>query len=106
MKMQTENYQLAAGCFQLAAPSFLFRRCNHARSRWLKAASRQLVVFLFALPAISSAQEAQKIFTHADTLRGSNTPQRSWWDVTFYDLHVKANPRDSSIVGYNAISYR
>jgi len=46
------------------------------------------------------------VFTHADTIRGSNTPQRAWWDVAFYDLHVKVNPADSSISGYNAINYR
>jgi aminopeptidase N len=45
-------------------------------------------------------------FTRADTLRGSNTPQRAWWDVTFYDLHVKVNPADSSISGWNGITYR
>src|SRR5437016_7158409 len=46
-------------------------------------------------------------FTHADTLRGSyTTPARAWWDVTFYDLHVSINPADSSIRGYNRISYR
>src|SRR5580704_1212803 len=37
------------------------------------------------------------VFTHADTLQGSLTPQRSWWDVTFYDLHVTVSPSDSSI---------
>src|SRR5438132_13103321 len=35
-----------------------------------------------------------------------HVPQRSWWDVNFYDLHVKANPADSSINGYNTITYR
>jgi aminopeptidase N len=43
----------------------------------------------------------------ADTLRGSfTTPARRWWDVSFYDLHVAIAPRDSSIRGYNAITYR
>jgi len=45
-----------------------------------------------------------RAFTHADTLRGSNSPQRSWWDASFYDLHVKVNPTDSSITGYNSIT--
>ncbi len=45
--------------------------------------------------------------TRADTLRGSfATAGRSWWDVTFYDLHVDIVPRDSSVHGYNAITYR
>ena len=46
-------------------------------------------------------------WTRADTLRGSLTaPERTWWDVTFYDLHVAISPRDSSIRGSNRISYR
>ena len=57
-------------------------------------------------PVTLKAQVAPPVFTHADTLRGSNTPQRAWWDASFYDLHVKVNPIDSSIVGYNAITYR
>jgi aminopeptidase N len=56
-----------------------------------------LVVFNFSL--------AQS-FTHADTLRGSNGPGRAWWNATKYDLHVKFNIPDSSISGYNIISYK
>ncbi len=45
--------------------------------------------------------------SRADTLRGSfTTPGRKWWDVTFYDLHVAIQPNDSSIAGYNGITYR
>ena len=45
--------------------------------------------------------------SHADTLRGSfNTPGRAWWDASFYDLHVAISPTDSSIAGYNGITYR
>src|SRR5690349_769910 len=45
--------------------------------------------------------------SRADTLRGSfTTPGRAWWDASFYDLHVAINPSDSSIKGYNAITYR
>jgi len=45
-------------------------------------------------------------YTHADTLRGSNGPARAWWDAQFYDLHVAVNPRDSSITGWNRMTYR
>ena len=45
-------------------------------------------------------------YTHADTLRGSNGPGRSWWDATKYDLHVKFNLEDSTISGYNIISFK
>ncbi|HVS59100.1 MAG TPA: M1 family metallopeptidase, partial [Gemmatimonadaceae bacterium] len=69
-----------------------------------------LAVVALAAPAdVSGAQAAPAkppVFTHADTIRGSNTPERAWWDAAFYDLHVKVNPVDSSIAGYNAITYR
>ncbi len=59
----------------------------------------------FATARTASAQR-DTLFTHADTLRGSNTPQRAWWDATFYDLHVTVHPADSSISGWNGITYR
>jgi aminopeptidase N len=58
-----------------------------------------------AAPASSDAQDAP-VFSRADTLRGSLGPARAWWDVTFYDLHVRVSPADSSIQGWNGITYR
>ena len=67
-------------------------------------------VVAFVLSAVAwtdaSAQARKKPFSHADTLRGSNGPGRSWWDAAFYDLHVTINPGDSSVRGYNTIVYR
>lgn len=65
-----------------------------------------LLVALVAVPLAPSAAQDTARFTRADTLRGSVTPQRAWWDVTFYDLHVRVNPADSSISGRNGITYR
>src|SRR5690348_14975070 len=56
--------------------------------------------------AAAVAQEDSARFTHADSLRGSNGPGRAWWDASFYDLHVRVNPADSSVRGYNSIVYR
>ena len=55
--------------------------------------------------ARARAQDTTR-YTHADTLRGSNGPARAWWDAVFYDLHVRVNLADSSISGWNAITYR
>ncbi len=66
----------------------------------------RVVASLFAVcPFASSSAQDSTRFTHADTLRGSNTPQRAWWDAEFYDLHVRVNPSDSSISGWNGITY-
>ncbi len=53
-----------------------------------------------------AAQSVVREFSRADTLRGANTPQRAWWDATFYDLRVRIDPRDSTIAGVNTITYR
>ncbi|WP_394767404.1 hypothetical protein [Ferruginibacter sp.] len=48
-------------------------------------------IFLTAMVIASFFPElslGQKIFTHADTLRGSITPERAWWDVQRYDVSV------------------
>ncbi len=69
--------------------------------------ARSLVTLvLFSVAGGAAAQRPPKTFTHADTLRGSNGPGRAWWDATFYDLHVAVSPADSSVRGWNAISYR
>ena len=66
-----------------------------------------LTVLVTAAFHVVTAQGQRTVFTRADTLRGSfTTPQRSWWDVAFYDLHVAVSPSDSSIHGYNSITYR
>jgi aminopeptidase N len=68
---------------------------------------RLLALAALALVAAPlAAQRAPLVFTHADTLRGSIGPGRAWWDVVFYDLHVKVDPADSSINGWNGIRYR
>jgi aminopeptidase N len=65
-----------------------------------------LTALLLAGSAAAAAAQDAPRFTRADTLRGSITPQRAWWDVTFYDLHVRVSPADSSIAGRNGITYR
>ena len=50
---------------------------------------------------------AQRAFTRVDSLRGGlDTPGRSWWDVTFYDLELAVNSTDSTISGRNVITYQ
>ncbi len=44
-------------------------------------------------------------FTRQDTLRGTITPERAWWDLTYYKLDVRVNPSDSTIKGSNQIHF-
>lgn len=52
------------------------------------------------------AQGQTETFTKADTLRGSITPERAWWDILHYDLKVKVNPGDKTFIGTNTITYQ
>jgi aminopeptidase N len=56
--------------------------------------------------SVSNAQKAEKIFTRADTLRGSVGAERAWWDIKFYDLHVTPNISNKTIQGFVDISYQ
>ncbi|RLD87107.1 MAG: M1 family peptidase, partial [Bacteroidetes bacterium] len=62
---------------------------------------------LIGVVLLSTAIFAQDpVFTRQDTLRGSITPERAWWDLTYYHLSVNVNPTDSSFTGSNLVGYR
>ncbi|MBW8686897.1 M1 family metallopeptidase [Chitinophaga rhizophila] len=64
------------------------------------------MLLLVLLTALSAGAQHHTTFTHADTLRGTITRERGWWDVKSYDLKVKPRLRDSTISGSNTITYR
>lgn len=49
--------------------------------------------------------EKDKTFTKQDTLKGSNTEFRNFWDVKKYDLSVEPDFEQKSIKGNNKISF-
>ncbi|HYV98294.1 MAG TPA: M1 family metallopeptidase [Gemmatimonadaceae bacterium] len=68
---------------------------------------RSIIVAMIAAGSLAAqTPQTPRGFSHADSLRGSNTPQRAWWDAAFYDLHVRVNPADSTISGFNGVTYR
>jgi aminopeptidase N len=77
----------------------------HRRLRPIACAGIALLASLTPRSAAGQRARSER-FTHADTLRGSITPERAWWDVTFYDLHVVISPTDSTVRGWNGITYR
>lgn len=52
--------------------------------------------------ALTGSLTAQT-FTHQDTLRGSVTPQRAWWNLNYYDLAIDFDIANKSIKGTNTI---
>lgn len=68
-----------------------------------------LIAALFSVAINAYSQylaPAQGAYTRQDTLRGSITPERAWWDLTFYHLDIAVNPADSTIYGSNTVTYR
>jgi aminopeptidase N len=45
-------------------------------------------------------------FTRQDTLRGSITAERAWWDLNYYDLQVTVEPNQKYISGQNTVRYK
>ena len=62
-----------------------------------------VVIFVF----LTSRAGAQiPAFTRQDSLRGSITPERAWWDLVYYHLNIRVNPADSTITGKNTIRFK
>ncbi|WP_437369174.1 M1 family metallopeptidase [Maribacter litoralis] len=61
-----------------------------------------IVALALGLCSFSQAQT----FTKQDTLRGSITPEREWWDLNYYHLDIAVDPDDKFISGSNTIRYK
>ena len=57
-----------------------------------------LVLLLICLSSFAQSVFAQP-FTREDTLRGTLTPERSCFDVTYYDLDLRVDPATKTIPG-------
>lgn len=70
-----------------------------------------LIIFIICcvfnpINAQSLLNNKEVLFTRQDSLRGSITKERSWWDLKQYRLDIKLNPLDSTITGFNVIKYK
>ncbi|WGK64616.1 M1 family metallopeptidase [Croceiramulus getboli] len=58
---------------------------------------------LFSVLCLScQAQESER----QQILRGSITPERAWWDLTYYHLQVEVDPENKRIFGSNEVHYQ
>ena len=62
------------------------------------------IIIILVLSFFGYAQNQQ--FTLQDTLRGSITPERAWWDLTYYHLNIDVDPEKKYISGMNTIQYK
>lgn len=69
--------------------------------------TRNQILLICLIVLSTSTLFGQNIkFTHQDTLRGSITKERIWWDLSYYHLSVIVNPLDSSLHGQNIVRYK
>ncbi|MES2417386.1 MAG: M1 family metallopeptidase [Bacteroidota bacterium] len=72
--------------------------------------SKSAIILLLCILSLNlNAQTKPAIaqtFTRADTLRGTLTPERTWWDVQRYEIAFKPDFVDKSIAGSNEIAYK
>jgi aminopeptidase N len=68
--------------------------------------SNWIFLFLVLIPSFTKSQPgiSTRIYTHADSIRGSITPERASWDVKRYDITVQPDYLNKSIKGFNDIS--
>ena len=70
----------------------------------------RLIIFLFIVFTIDGfsqgLMEDKLLPTRQDTLRGSITPEREWWDLTYYHLDIKVKPDKKFISGSNTVGYK
>ncbi|MDC1505226.1 M1 family metallopeptidase [Winogradskyella sp.] len=72
---------------------------------------KRFLLILSAILIITSGQsqgllQNKNNFTKQDTLRGSITPERAWWDLTYYHLDIEVKPDTKFISGKNTIHYK
>jgi aminopeptidase N len=62
-------------------------------------------LLFFSATVHAQLGNAKKVFTRADTLRGTITPERAWWDVRRYDIRVTPDYASRTIAGQVVLSY-
>ena len=62
-------------------------------------------VFLSFLSFSQGLMDPKNNTTRQDTLRGSITAERSWWDLNYYHLDISVNPEKKYIEGSNLVYY-
>ena len=61
--------------------------------------------FLFFLIGFKLHLNGQNYYRQ-DSLRGSITPERAWWDVSYYHLAIEVKPDSREIIGSNWVYYK
>ena len=70
----------------------------------------RFIIFFFIVSTADflsqGLMEDKLLPTRQDSLRGSITPEREWWDLTYYHLDIKVEPDKKFISGSNTVGYK
>src|SRR6476620_9500522 len=64
-----------------------------------------LCAYVFVTASEAQLGQQRERFTHADTLRGSLNPNRTWWDVLKYDIAVEPDYNSKTIEAKTIITF-
>lgn len=64
-----------------------------------------IVASFFSFHCTAQPLSQKKTFTRQDTLRGSITPQRAWWNVSRYNIEVQPDFNEKTIKGSVHIAF-
>ncbi len=69
----------------------------------------KLFIIFFWAPLLCASCRAQQAvsttkFSRQDTLKGSVTPERAWWDAVHYEITIEPDPATKSLRGSNLIT--
>lgn len=65
-----------------------------------------LIILSLLISPLRAQDFSEATFTRQDSLRGSVTPERAWWDVLNYRLDVTVDPENKSLKGATTIRYK
>ena len=66
---------------------------------------KSMILLGFLMLSSFSLLSQNQEFNRQDSLRGSITPERAWWDLKYYHLQVDVDPEEQKISGSNRILF-
>ena len=64
-----------------------------------------VIPFILLCSLLITDRAGAQVYDRQDSLRGSITPERAWWDLVYYHLDITVNPGDSTITGSNTVYF-
>ena len=85
-----------------------YRVKNRATQFWMNSDKRRdyMIKYSYKKEKVFPELKYRPRYTRKDSLRGSLRPERTCFDVTFYNLHVSIDPSSKKINGSNEVTFK